>query len=435
MSGAPDTGEPSDTYRLSKKQLDAFLHLARPRTFKAGEWIATPGRPLLGWYLIESGAVATADDAVADLARRGLILERHDMFGEYSLVPGEKPFPSVLRALTEVGTQFLKAEIYPGLAQREPAVDDLVKDRVTLNKHLASFVAALKRYRPLEKVPPYQLIKIAQRGQVSTYDKEQLLDVTQSNKGIVFVASGELTMDESVVLQAGSIFRPVERTGRRQVTKGTCLIDLHWAAIRDSVPNYVRLATAMESTNNPAPPVAPPDPCLPPVPLPRRPRPDPVMVRLASDAKDTPISGLCVLLAETLQRDQPRRNGKTEPDDAFTAVVLRVYPDPPSLDEQESDKAVHQRLALVGGGVVSAERSGLPNLWKNEGWKSEIWKSETWRSQNVPDVALIDDTPCRRPAAVTDLNRDRDLDRDLNRDLKPSKLLYFVRDSWELPRG
>ena len=405
MSVGLDTGEPSNTYRLSKKTLEAFLHLARPRKFRAGEWIAAPGRPLLGWYLIESGAVATADDAVVDLARRGLVLERNDMFGEYSLVPGAAPFPSVLRALTEVRTQFLKAEIYPGLAQTvDDDLDAMVGERVTLNKHLASFVAALTRHRLLKDVPLYQLVKIAQRGKVSDYPDAQDLEVTQSNKGIVFVASGELTMDESIVLQAGSIFRPLERRGRRQVTKNTCLIDLNWDVIRDSVPNYVRLSTAMESTSSSR-------------------RTTPLMVRLASDANDTPISALCALLVETLQLDQPRRKDATGTKDPFRAVVLRVYPNESArLAGQEHDKEVHDRLALVKGGVVSAERGALAQLWNGQNWKNAIW-GEGWKSVKAPEVALIDDTPCRGGEDA----------KGLTTALNPSKLLYFVRDAWELP--
>jgi predicted acylesterase/phospholipase RssA len=392
-AGIADNGQPSETYCLTGSQLQVFLDLARPRTFKAGEWIAAPGRPLLGWYLIESGAVATADDTVADLARRGLILERNDMFGEYSLVEEADPFPSVMRALTDVVTLFLRAEIYPSLKQRVVGLDDRVRARVTLNKYLASFVAALKRYRPLKDVPPYQLIKIAQRGEVSEYKNTQTepLKVNQSDKGIVFVASGELKVDNTVVLQEGSIYSPVANH-TRWVTKGTCLIALDWAAVRDSVPNYVRLSMAMGETSNPKGPEKP------------------VMVRLASDAQDTPLSALCVLLAETLQLDQPRAKDATGTVDPFKAVVLRLYPDEASFNAGRAhDEGLRERLRTLGSGVISWVLSPGP---------------QHWPAGSVPHVALIDETPCRGSPAMNGLNAV----------LKPSKLLYFVRDSWEVSK-
>jgi NTE family protein len=388
MSAGGEKAQGSQTpYLLSGDALDAFVRLAQPQPFKAGEWIAAPGRPLMGWYLIESGTVVTADDAVADLARRGLVLERHDMFGEYSLVPGADPFPSVLRALTSVETKFLKAEIFPSLLQRAPHLDKLVQDRVTLNTHLAAFTAALKRYPALKDVPLYQLIKIAQRGTVTTYDVDKSLEDKQANR-ILFVARGEVIVDDCVVLQAGSIFRIVG-SRKDRVKEGTCLIELDWANIRKSVPNYVRLSTRMERELKMVPPAT------------KR----PVTVRLASEADDTPISALCVLLMETLQRDQPRDH-----DTAFSSVVVRVYADKAARDAGElADEPLARRLAHIGGGFRWVLRREIKNLWKGD--------------EHVPDVAFVDDTPFR---GSPDL-------KALIKELNPAKLLYFVRDTWEVP--
>ncbi len=68
--------------------------------------VSTPERPLQGIHFIVSGEVRVSDHRQLDIARSGLVLDRGDSFGEYSIV-GAQPFPSQIDTLTDLQTQFL----------------------------------------------------------------------------------------------------------------------------------------------------------------------------------------------------------------------------------------------------------------------------------------------------------------------------------------
>ena len=59
MSAAGTTdGTKAEPYPFSVATSEKFEKFARPYIFPAGEWIAAPGRVVVGWHRIVSGIVA-----------------------------------------------------------------------------------------------------------------------------------------------------------------------------------------------------------------------------------------------------------------------------------------------------------------------------------------------------------------------------------------
>lgn len=219
---------------LEKEQKEKLASFMRCEPFKAGTLIAEPGRPVVGVYCVLSGVIAVSDELQADLGRRGILIERGDSFGEYSLMdkiralpkPKEardlpfrqyasdekiRPFPTGLRALTDVETLFLPADQYPGAALVIDRAPRLVVERVFLNQRIAELVDALKRHPKLTTVAPYQLIDLAQHGQVIAVVAEsgfQSAVDDPSPHDWLYLARGQLTVEgTSATMFPGSVFR------------------------------------------------------------------------------------------------------------------------------------------------------------------------------------------------------------------------------------
>jgi predicted acylesterase/phospholipase RssA/CRP-like cAMP-binding protein len=181
---------------LTEEEGEKLMSLMRPKSFSARTLIAEPGRPVTGVYCVQRGVIAVSDDVVVDMGRRGILLESGDTFGEYSLMdkiralPKEladrsplhwrfaaeevRPFPSGLRALTDVETLYLPADQYPAAAAAFTVSDavQVVVQRVFLNERIPSLVDALKQHPKLRTVAPYQLIDLAQRGEAIALAKD-----------------------------------------------------------------------------------------------------------------------------------------------------------------------------------------------------------------------------------------------------------------------
>jgi predicted acylesterase/phospholipase RssA/CRP-like cAMP-binding protein len=207
----------------------------RPRSFRAGEWIAEPGRPLTAAYFVESGLVSATDDAAVDFIWPGIVFDAGSTFGEYTLVEGGSPFPSTLRALTDVETFFVSPE-YFRKALTDPrcsALQAMVEQRVKLDRLLPDVVKALNRYPPTEQIPTTRLVELARTAEVLEvpHDVSSVLN----DGDWVFVSRGE-----------------IQCSGLR-IPEGSTFIFHEWArslaasASRDgiNVPQIVRLPREM----------------------------------------------------------------------------------------------------------------------------------------------------------------------------------------------
>jgi predicted acylesterase/phospholipase RssA/CRP-like cAMP-binding protein len=326
-----------------RKNLKIFM---RPQKFAAGTAIAQLGRPLQAVYTICSGVVAVSDNAQVDMARRGILLEAGDTFGEYSLVSKIRdglrlgiakkasvdtsgvvasmgndaagmylrflyddetqpwrPFPSGLRALTDVDTLYLPADQYLAAAAKVgfDKLHQIVAERVFLNMLIPELLEALRRHPDFSGVPPYQLIDLAQRAQLAAMTKGRHLqemydssDGEHSDQALdpqdwVYLARGELRVGEAASLFQGSSFRAVkdeyvakEDSWVARIAQANLKIfaqhsyplsAMSWQESQRALGKTVALVT-----NRP----------------PGR----------------TPLSGLAALLANTLQRELPKSDGK-----------------------------------------------------------------------------------------------------------------------------
>ena len=445
MSAAGTTdGTKAEPYPFSVATSEKFEKFARPYIFPAGEWIAAPGRVVVGWHRIVSGIVATSDENMADLARRGIVLEPGDMFGEYALVPNGRPFPSGLRALTEVTTRCLPAEVYPGLAAEIKGLDLLVRRREKLNRFLPAFMAALKRHRSLENVPPYQLMKLAQLGEVIELSDGAALGLQVDTFDLVFVASGELEIANLARLPAGSLFRYVQDPSGQWPTvareKETVLLRVDRRRVAQVAPRYIHLSSALRheserttrrpdahgavesSTANLARPgngrtraskraaraqVVEPASVAKPVGA------TTLRVNTAlvwSDRELPPLAALTALLAHALQLEQPR-------DGDFKVGLLILQP-----SGTGSPKA--KRGAKNNGfelpAQVSANDDGVRVLrWSvREGCEGQDLSTGLAELKVDTDLILIDPSHCRTDQMAAALGT------------VVSKMLYFVGDSF-----
>jgi predicted acylesterase/phospholipase RssA len=164
----------------------------RRRRFPAGAFIAEPGRPLVGAHFVESGLVTATDEAAPDFVWPGIVFDAGSTFGEYALVEGARPFPSTLRALTEVKTWFLSPEYF------HKAVDagcrelgEMVAHRVKLDRLLPALVGVLNRYPPAAGIPIARIVELARSARVVDVRSDAPAEPLGDGDW-VFVARGEI---------------------------------------------------------------------------------------------------------------------------------------------------------------------------------------------------------------------------------------------------
>ncbi len=381
--------------KLSDEDKDTLKRFARRCRFPAGEWIAEPSRPLVGAHVIEDGVVGVSDDQQVDLSARGIVFERGDTFGEYSLLdqmghipPASdtdgvialylrwaanrkvRPFPSGLRALSDVQTLYLAADQYAGAAAVIKNLNSAVIERVQVNMCLPHLVSALLRHPDLSRVPPHLVVDLAQNadtlpvgprpagtGQDYRHDLESVFAQRKhplKKDDWLFVAQGEVMLSNSARLLPGTLFRYDRNTDPKSSETR------FYGAVADTW--LVRLpgeaVTTLANGNGTRPIIitgAPPPPA-------RR-----VALMTTRPRDRTPLSTLTALLAGTVQRELPKTG-----DDRTGLVVARssVAPGDDARLAREAAAAVNvteRRCDPEPGQILAAveqlEREGMKTIF------------------------------------------------------------------------
>ena len=306
----------------------------RPLVFGAGSWLARAEQPLLGIHRITSGLVGLADQSQDHLAR-SLVLEAGDTFGEYSVVAGARVFPSALRALTKVETQFLPAELYRRAASRAAGFEAHVRGRATLLELLPAIVEALRRHPALRTTAVAHVIRLALLGDALVFERASGLRERFRRGDLVFVGRGELRVGTTARLLAGSLIHLDDDVRRYSAGDASCLIRMNREVFRTVATN--RRHSYEEGSQPDAPKQ---------------------VVMVASNRPGTPLASLSLLLAHTLQLESPPRNGDRP------VGLLRVQPrgEHSTLTPEQLAQARAVGVDLVTTARLGETRSALARM-------------------------------------------------------------------------
>jgi predicted acylesterase/phospholipase RssA/CRP-like cAMP-binding protein len=213
---------PAQNYR------DAIRNYGKRVSFAAGESICDPDHPLSAAYLIESGYVSARDHIYVDISRLGLVLEHGDTFGEYAFfeptaetvrftpfvkaamsehmptklpAPGEpypappptlRPYPSSLRALTNVDAFMLDEGAYLRALADHPELAGWLRKQILVTEYLAETIDALRAQRPLQLIPGFEIAEMAKRGKATWLPANQ--QETFADDSWIYVAWGRVSL-------------------------------------------------------------------------------------------------------------------------------------------------------------------------------------------------------------------------------------------------
>ena len=317
-----ETGDPTLTFwDLPPEQCQQLLSLTWPASFRADNAVSTPERPLRGIHFIVSGEVRLSDDHHLDIARSGMVLDRGDSFGEYSVV-GARPFPSRIDTLTDLRTQFLPVEHFPAAADKIPGLRRLVRRRARLGRYLPRLLRTLRRHDRLSPMAVHQLSAMAWEG---------ALDLLQPGEApgpawFLYVARGELACRGHCKLRTGTLIDPGDQDGLTATGKTWVVRITRETCVRHAQRTF-SVARAM-----PALQVAP--------------RPVLVLGNIAG----LPLSALTNLLADTLQRELPRTDAAHR-----VAVVTSAAADGQGTRQAAERMGVlYRQVALDGPAILQA---------------------------------------------------------------------------------
>jgi predicted acylesterase/phospholipase RssA/CRP-like cAMP-binding protein len=329
-----------DSYR------DALRQYGKPASFDAGEQICAPGRPLSAAYLIESGYVAASDHIYVDVGRHGILFERDDTFGEYAFFasdepvrfspptdhavpagpvsepyppppPSLRPYPSSLRALTNVKAIALDEAGYRRALADEPRLDEWLRQQIVATEYLAEVIDALRGQSALRRVPGFAVAEMAKRAKVTRVPTDQ--QQTFSAGSWIYVAWGRVAVCNGAwSWGAGQMLRYTQAGQPLQALADSWIIEI-------PDPDH--------STISPAPPAA----------NPAKPR---VLMLWGEDVEAETISALTAHLAagQQQQPDRPER---------WTGGLLIV-------DGPGSDTSAQRGAATAGVVIARAAASELP---------------------------------------------------------------------------
>jgi predicted acylesterase/phospholipase RssA len=208
--------------------------LCRRETIPAGQMISHARQPLADAYRIERGMVQVSDHQDVDIARRGIVLGAGDWYGLYALAPHpprgaderllSAQFPSGLRTLTETVVHRLPVDQYPAAIRQ---VDEAIKEHrerdllgtplgdevfrmaveaeIRLNQFLPRLLDALRRHADLCAIPTYQLVELAQEGELVEIEAEDATgwaDIGASHW--FFVAQGSVVLTGALDKKSGA---------------------------------------------------------------------------------------------------------------------------------------------------------------------------------------------------------------------------------------
>jgi predicted acylesterase/phospholipase RssA/CRP-like cAMP-binding protein len=203
---------------------DVFRKHGESVRFEAGELVYSTRRrrsseesprQYPGAYFVESGFVRVADPKEVDLERLGIMFEQSDTFGEFALfhpeprqsheddeveppVPSGRPYPSRLRALTDVSAILLREEGFKAAIESFPALE-LEWWKITqmvLKENLAKLIVALRRREELLRLPMFEIIAAAKKGRAVRVDERSGDHQPPSGTSFVYIVSGRVRCGE-----------------------------------------------------------------------------------------------------------------------------------------------------------------------------------------------------------------------------------------------
>lgn len=147
---------------LRAEDREAFLALARPRTFARNEVVCHEGDPADSLHLVERGHLAVHAGLSSGATATFTILSPGDYFGELALLREDRRRTATVTALEQSRTRSVSAAAFEGLVSRNPRVERV------LTSLLADRVDALSRrlletmYESLDRRVYRRLLELAQ---------------------------------------------------------------------------------------------------------------------------------------------------------------------------------------------------------------------------------------------------------------------------------
>jgi CRP-like cAMP-binding protein len=111
---------------LREDDREAFLAVARPRTFARNEVLCHEGDPADSLHLVQDGHLAVHAGLASGATATFTVLSTGDYFGELALLRGDHRRTATVTALEPSRTLAVAATAFDGLCRRSPGIERIV---------------------------------------------------------------------------------------------------------------------------------------------------------------------------------------------------------------------------------------------------------------------------------------------------------------------